>query len=214
MAEPNNDNAVLFATYVTLYVNDIACNAIREIKPFVGGKDKETIKIWGALSRRVECYFNSVRKNVKLNGSYFLSNINEVFDGYADEPMNMLTSTIKGCLRKYNVEDDGIIIKTIISHILTEFAVSTTETLCDGLKKGNIPYKGLLPWQLKEVRRVTRNFYFWVCRKVDDDMIAEMKRLVETITPILTSAICQYEHFERAYEYAIKEEKREYERNN
>jgi hypothetical protein len=31
---------------------------------------------------------------------------------------------------------------------------------------------------------------------------------------MLTGAVVHYENFERAYEYAIEEEKREYERNN
>ena len=214
MAEITNDNAVIYATYVTLYVNDIACNAIKEIESRLNRKDKKSLKRWRELNSHVSHYFIKYRNIVKLQGLYFLSNYNEIIDECADKPLTQIDTAIKYCLKRHGIKDDGLIHKTMAAHILVEFAVTTVDSLCDTLQKNDLPYKPLLSWRLLKTQQATRELYFRVLRDIDNEVLKEISSMIEPIISMLTGAVAHYENFERAYEYAIEEEKREYERNN
>lgn len=206
MEDHRNDNVILYGTYVTLYVNDIACNAIKEIEPFLNRKDKKGLKRWHELDRCASNYFNNFRKIVKMEGLYFLANYNEVIDECADKPLAQIETAIKYCLRRHNIKDDGLYLKTMLAHILVEFAVSTVQTLCDEFKKDALPYEPLKRWCLQKTQNATREFYFRACKAVDNDVLKEMSNMIAPIVSLLTGAVACYENFERAYEYAIKEE--------
>lgn len=210
METNKNDNAILYATYISLYVNDIACNSIYDIKRYVANKDKETRKIYGALKKRADHYFAHVNKVVHLDGSYFLANFNQIIDECADKPMEMLIKTIKGCLRKYHIDDDGLICNTIVAHILIETAVKVVTTLSDEIKKEDRWKRGLDGWKITEIKRVAKNFYLWVLRKVDNEVIQEMNRVVEPITLLFSSSVFGYKNFEKAYENAVSKDREKF----
>lgn len=203
----NNNNAYIYALYTMLYVNDLACNSVYDVRQFTIGKDKETIKIYGALKKRVDNYFSHLRKTIKIEGLYFLSDYNEVIDEAVDKHIEMLRTTIRGCLRKHDIKDDGLISNTIIAHIFVEFAITSVKTLSIEMQKEDARMKGMNAWVLNEVQRVCRNFYFWVCRKVEDDVLKEMNNLVQPIADLISNSICNYMTFEKAYEKAVLSEK-------
>lgn len=203
----NNNNAYIYALYTMLYVNDLACNSVYDVRQFTIGKDKETIKIYGALKKRVDNYFSHLRKTIKIEGLYFLSDYNEVIDEAVDKHIEMLRTTIRGCLRKHDIKDDGLISNTIIAHIFVEFAITSVKTLSIEMQKEDARMKGMNAWVLNEVQRVCRNFYFWVCRKIEDDVLKEMNNLVQPITDLISNSICNYITFEKAYEKAVFSEK-------
>lgn len=208
MEEHTNDNVMLFSAYTTLYVNDIACNSANEIKEFSKNKDKETLKIYGALHKRVKYYFNHVKKVVNMDGLYFLSDFYQILDEYTDQTLPMLKKTVRGCLNKHGIDDDGMITNTIITYLLTGFACNTNKTICDNLKENNIPAAGLPNWNISEIERVAKNLCSWVCRKLSDSVLKEITNLTTPIITLLSSKISSYNNFERAYEYAIKEANR------
>lgn len=210
MTEPNKDNAVLFATYISLYVNDIACNAVRDIEKYVNRKDKKALKRWRELNDCVTYYFTHFRKTVKISGLYFVANFNEVLDECADQPITQLETAVKYCLRRHGIKDDGLLAKTILAHILTEFAVTTVNSFCEKLEAENIPFRGLKGWCIKKVQMATREFYFRALREIPNVVLKEMSDMITPIISLLTSQIAKYENFERAYEYAIKEEEKQY----
>lgn len=208
MATPNKDNAVLFATYISLYVNDIACNAVRDIEKYVNRKDKKALKRWRELDKEVSQYFTHFRKTVKMEGLYFVSNFNEVLDECADKPITQLETAIKYCLRRHNIKDDGLAIKTLLAHILTEFAVTTVQSFCEKLESEQIPFMGLKGWCISKIQMATREFYFRALREINNDILKEISNMITPIISLLTKEIAKYENFERAYEYAIKEEEK------
>lgn len=210
MATPNKNNAVLFATYISLYVNDIACNAVRDIEKYVNRKDKKALKRWRELDKEVSHYFTHFRKTVKMEGLYFVSNFNEVLDECADKPITQLETAIKYCLRRHNLKDDGLTIKTLLAHILTEFAVTTVQSFCEKLESEQIPFRGLKGWCISKIQMATREFYFRALREVNNDILKEISNMITPIISLLTKEIAKYENFERAYEYAIKEEEKHY----
>lgn len=210
MAEVTNDNAVIYATYVTLYVNDIACNAVKEIEPRLNRKDKKALKRWRELNTHISHYFINYRNIVKLQGLYFLSNYNEIIDECADKPLTQIDTAIKYCLKRHGIKDDGLIHKTMAAHILVEFAVTTVDSLCETLQKNDLPYKPLLSWRLLKTQQATRELYFRVLRDIDNEVLKEISSMIEPIISMLTGAVAHYENFERAYEYAIKEEEKHY----
>lgn len=207
MATVNNDNAALFAMYISLYVNDTACNSICDIKPFVKNKDKETVKIYGALKKRAEHYFSHVRKVLDLKNRYFIAEFNQVIDECSDQATVMLEKTIKGTLRKHHIEDDGLICKTIVAQVLTDFALNSVTAMSNKLKEDNSRMRGLDGWKLRDIQRVMTNFYLWVCRKIPNEAISDMQKLVDSITTLYASSVTNYNNFEKAYHAAIKREK-------
>lgn len=143
-----------------------------------------------------------------MDGLYFLSEFNGVIDGYVDTPQEMLKKTIRGLLRKHNIVDDGIICSTITAHILVEFAITTVSTLSSELKTIDAKMSGLDGWIITEIQRVTRNLYFWVCRKIDNDKIRELQNIIQPITTLYDNAIANYKNFEVAYKTAVLSERK------
>lgn len=213
MSIQSKDNAVIFATYISLYVNDIACNAVNDIERFVNRKDKKALKRWRELKGYTSYYFTHFRKTVKMGGLYFVSNFNEVLDECADKPIKQLETAIRYCLKRHNIVDSGLASKTILAHILTEFAVTTVRSFCEKLQELEIPFSGLEGWRITKIQMATREFYFRALRDIPNDVLKEMSNMVAAIVSLLTEEVAKYENFKRAYEYAIEEEKREYERN-
>lgn len=207
----NNNNAALYALYTSLYINDIACNSVYDITKYAADKDKETRKIFGALKKRVDNYFTHVRKILKIKELYFLSEYNQYIDEKSEQPMDMLVKTIKGCLRKHHIQDDGLISNTIITNILVEFAVTSVTALSAEMVKEDEKMIGLKGWILSDIQRVTRNFYFWVCRNISDDVLKEMNNIIDPVSSLFMNSICNYNTFETAYEKAVFYER---EKNN
>jgi hypothetical protein len=190
MATPNKDNAVLFATYISLYVNDIACNAVRDIEKYVNRKDKKALKRWRELDKEVSHYFTHFRKTVKMEGLYFVSNFNEVLDECADKPITQLETAIKYCLRRHNLKDDGLAIKTLMAHVLTEFAVTTVQSFCEKLESEQIPFRGLKGWCISKIQMATREFYFRALREINNDILKEISdysRVAVMLSPMSLS---------------------------
>lgn len=209
MSIQSKDNAVIFATYISLYVNDIACNAVNDIERFVNRKDKKALKRWRELKGYTSYYFTHFRKTVKMGGLYFVSNFNEVLDECADKPIKQLETAIRYCLKRHNIVDSGLESKTILAHILTEFAVTTVQSFCDKLKELEVPYSGLLGWRINKIQMATREFYFRALRDIPNDVLKEMSDMIAPIVSLLTEEVAKYENFRRAYEYAIEEEKKQ-----
>lgn len=209
MSIQSKDNAVIFATYISLYVNDIACNAVNDIERFVNRKDKKALKRWRELKGYTSYYFTHFRRTVKMGGLYFVSNFNEVLDECADKPVKQLETAIRYCLKRHNIVDDGLASRTILAHILTEFAVTTVQSFCDKLKELEIPFSGLLGWRINKIQMATREFYFRALRHIPNDVLKEMSDMIAPIVSLLTEEVAKYENFRRAYEYAIEEEKKQ-----
>lgn len=207
MEAPKNSNAALYAMYLTMYANDTACNCIYDIKPYVANKDKETIKIYGALKKRADSYFELVRKVIKIKGLYFIADFNGIIDEYVDSATEMLVKTIRGCLRKHNIEDDGLLYTTIVAHVLTDFAINNTRGFSSSLKRTDPKMRGLDNWTITEIQRVMTNFYLWVCRKIPNNVLKEMNNLVAPVTILYANGITNIPNFERAYKTALAREK-------
>ena len=144
-----------------------------------------------------------------MGGLYFVSNFNEVLDECADKPVKQLETAVKYCLKRHNVADDGLASKTILAHILTEFAVTTVQSFCDKLQELEIPFSGLLGWRITKIQMATREFYFRALRNIPNDVLKEMSNMVAPIVSLLTEEVAKYENFRRAYEYAIEEERKQ-----
>ena len=49
MEKEKEADVLIYVMYTMFYVNDMACNCIFDLEPYVKEKDKETKKIYGAL---------------------------------------------------------------------------------------------------------------------------------------------------------------------
>jgi hypothetical protein len=202
----SNDNVAIYSIYTMLAVNDLACNAIKDIKPYVENKDKETKKIYRALLKRVKIFFTYTYKVIG-DGSVFLSNYNEKIDELNDKDDTTLVKGVKYVLGRHKIQDDGLILKTIIATAYTEYSCANIRALCEKMKEEKIDCGRLDTWELKDIKRVMQNMYLWVTRKVPRDVLDEINQLVNPFITKIGLNIGNYDHFIQAYEYALKESK-------
>lgn len=202
MESKNRYNTLLYGAYISLYANDMACNTIKGIAPYVKNKDKETRKIWGALNKRIKAYFEMVSSCVKDDGLNFLCFFNSVLDECCDEPMESMKDIVSEIIHNRGFDDDGLLLNTIIGHITVEMAVGTVGTLSGQIKKDTDNKQDLEVWVLTDLQRVMRNFYTWVMRKVDADTIHLIKIQTTPIMDKILSKMCNDDMFVKALQYA------------
>ena len=94
MEQGREDNILKYTTYTILYVNDLACNCIKDLMPFIAHKDKETQKIYGALLKRATNYLRFVRSVIKEESNNFLADYNSVMDDINDESVVLFKEAI------------------------------------------------------------------------------------------------------------------------
>lgn len=203
----SNDNVAIYSIYTMLHANDLACNAIRDIEPYVNNKDKETRKIYSAIKKRVNAFFKYTYK-ILGHESFFISDYNEKLDEINDKDMVNLEKGIKYILQRNKIEDDGLILKTILALTLTEYATCQIRALCDKMKEENINSGELHTWELKEVHRIMASFYKWVCRKIPQTVKNEISYLANPFVTNIGINIGGYDSFVMAYEYALKEKQK------
>lgn len=208
MNEKKFKNVRHYTDYVIFYSTDLAYNRIKDLEPYVKSSDKETKRIYWALYKRFKNFFSeSIR--IQGNGELFVANFSEIIDEGVDSCLEELQDFILNELLKHKVDDAEFIASTEVARICTEFAVAVVKDM-DDIMKNDL---GLLTelcdiFDLSETLKILDNFYSWITRKVVDRKIEiGSNGEIESFIKRLYESVMELEHFERAYNYAIKETK-------
>lgn len=201
-----NEKFLLYSTYTALYLNDLACNCIKELEPYISTKDKETKKIYGALKKRSKGYLTFIKEVLKDN-IYFLADFNVVIDDAIEEYVCRFRNSIFNAFSESGLEDSDFLSHLEYTRVLCEFSVKVIDRLCEDLSKMGIKSYRLKGYRLVEINNICTNLCKWCFRKVKYDIdFNKDERIVKTFKEMETHLI-DYKLFEEAYNYAVEESK-------
>jgi hypothetical protein len=193
----------LYSIYTTLYVNDVACNWVKETEPYIDKNDKEAHKIYLALRKRAMSYFRYINKSLKTTID-MLAEYNEGADLTSEDDIHKLCNSIALIYKKNGIDEDFAKIETM--RILIEVATNTSRESFRILKIDTM-------WdcyqQLKDMTRVVNNLWTWMARnkKSNSDKpldIFEYKSVNKRFDKV-TEDIFNKENFIRIYNRMVKE---------
>ena len=99
-----SENIIKIAIYNILYVNDIACSRIVDLKDMAKKQDKETQKIVGALVKRQKLYESKIREILgEMINSFAVYNDN--MDEYVSIKIQNFRNAILQFLKQHCVEN-------------------------------------------------------------------------------------------------------------
>ena len=210
--DKQEENVMLYATYNVLYVNDIACNLVKELICEIDDKDKETKKIFGALLKRANEYFKKVESIIGTRIDYFADycgEMDDICDPYIDKFRNDLYETYSS----HNIENPLWYAKVETMRSMCELAVHSNKHLVERISVKYPRAKWLNYYLIEDISKVANNFTHWVYRKVPKNISIDFNQDSDVMVSFreLNTALMEYDNFEKCYLQAIEYEK---ERNN
>ena len=208
MVKEAGDKALLFMLYTTLYANDMICNCVKELEYYVRDKDKETKKIYGALSKRANEYLRKTNKML-CDNSYFLADFSSYLDYQVDEALDDLRHTIYSWYCDSNIEEDN----EYLSYLeMTRSICAITHEHISELQR-QLVKENLLPYRfdygnMLEIFKILNNLCTWSYRRIDKNTEVEINKeeLRDKINNVV-KGIFSFDVFNNAYAYAHNLEK-------
>ena len=202
------DNAHLYCVYTMLYVNDLACNSVKQIKSYITQCDKEAKKIFGALEKRCNRYLRAIDK-ICGSGNIFYADYNGEIDDMVSADIENLTQAIRNAYNGEESENVEYFTKVEIARTFVELSISVIDDLLDALKDKELKTGNIKGYKLLEIRGIIDNFAKWVYRKAKTNIdLNEDKDAISALDAV-TKSLCDYKNFIKAYEYAVEMEKQD-----
>lgn len=192
---------LIYATYVIIYANDTACNAVLELESYIDGEDKETKKIYGALKKRALEYirfFNNLAGELSWFTSDYFSSMDENTEVFIDDMYKELERYLVEC----GAEKPSLYAKLEQVRLLCHIAVDIHNSLMKECSKHNICTYNLKSYRLSELIRVADNLSSWTDRHFKSGKSCDMSsnnRLVE-LSKEIHKSLMSYENFFKSYE--------------
>lgn len=208
MEQGREDNILKYATYTILYANDLACNCIKDLKPFIAHKDKETQKIYGALLKRATNYLRFVRGVIKEESNNFLADYNSVMDDINDESVVLFKEAIINAYKKGNISEYEFLGNVEVARSMFYLSIATLDCLISKLSSSAINSFCLNTYSLKPYSYIMDNFVKWCYRFAEKEMSCDldistdeevMKHFVK-----INENLLNYESFDKCYSEALK----------
>lgn len=208
MEQGREDNILKYATYTILYANDLACNCIKDLKPFIAHKDKETQKIYGALLKRATNYLRFVRGVIKEESNNFLADYNSVMDDINDESVVLFKEAIINAYKQGNISEYEFLGNVEVARSMFYLSIATLDCLISKLSSSAINSFCLNTYSLKPYSYIMDNFVKWCYRFAEKEMSCDldiskdeevMKHFVK-----INENLLNYESFDKCYSEALK----------
>ena len=201
------ENVMLYATYNILYVNDVACNLIKELVYELDDKDKETKKIYGALLKRAKAYFKKVNTIVGDKIEYFADYCGEM-DDVCDPFIDKFREELYKAYKSHNIGDEVWYAKVEIMRSMCELAVHSNKHLIDRISIKYPRAKWLSYYCIEDIMKVANNFTHWVYRKVSNGVTIDFSQDSDVMVSFraLNTALMEYDNFDLCYRKAIEYE--------
>lgn len=165
------ENLILkYAMYTILYSNDLACNCIKEVSPFIEGKDKESKKIYKALMRRVVDYQRLIRSIIHEGGNNFLAEYNSYMDDVNDQEVEDYRYALRVAYRDAGITEYDFIGYLETARSMFYLSINVIEALIMRLSKDGIKSYNLKNYSLKSFAYIMDNLINWCCRNVEKEV--------------------------------------------
>lgn len=181
--------ALRIAIYNILYVNDLACACVIDMKDKVKTQDKETRKIYSALLKR---QWNYEREMVKMLGDQinFCADVNTEMDETVQIKLCNLYDTIYDYLQSNGVENYGFIAYAELAYTIIGYSILSIDKRIEECRKYNKDVVNLQTYKLLGMRDVARNLCNWLgrkCKGLNLNDCQEIKTAYQELDKVLTN---------------------------
>lgn len=157
--------ALKICTYNMIYVNDLACQCILELKEHCPKNDKEALKKIYALEKRVRAYDALMAKIVddKID---FLADFNLYMDEQVQSKVEGLKNSMESFLRSKDVGNYEFIAYVETARTMVEYSIKIIEKRIESLKASVPDIRIMKSYRLMDIQRVIEDLSNWASRKV------------------------------------------------
>lgn len=208
MEKEKEADVLIYVMYTMFYVNDMACNCIFDLEPYVKEKDKETKKIYGALSKRAKRYRRNMRKLIGEKANFFLATHNSNMDDINQECIEEYRDSIIEAYYKGGITEYEFLGYLETARSLFYFSIEVIEYLVDKMVKEGLECRELKQYTLKPCSNIMDNLVKWCYRNAEKEVSDELdltkdKEIMEWFGKINENAL-NYDVFLGCYEKAAK----------
>lgn len=178
------------AIYNIMYVNDLGCACIVDMKDKVYDQDKETKKIFGALLNRQWKYEKEI---TKILGKYIdiLAEYNSEMDDKIQDKLATFYTAIYNFLESNRVGNARFIAYAELAYTIIDYSVNSIEKRVSECLKYNKDVVNLRQYKMLGMRDVSRNLCNWLCRRIkgldmnnDENVVNAYRELDKALTDI------------------------------
>ena len=193
----DNSFALKICLYNMIYVNDLVCQCIQELRGECPKEDKEALKKIYALEKRVREHDNIMSKIIGDQIDFLAD-----FNLYMDEQVQSKLECFRNSISKYLMEN-GVVNYVFIAYVesartMAEYSIKIIEKRINTLKMCIPDIKAMRNYRLMDIKKITDDLSIWASRKVNGidlnnstGIIDSFKKLNEVLTDanILVDAI-------------------------
>lgn len=176
--ELQGELALRIAIYNILYVNDLACACVIDMKDKVKTQDKETQKIYSALLKR---QWNYEREMVKILGDQinFCADVNAEMDDSVQTKLCNLYDAIYSYLQDNGVKNYGFIAYAELAYTIIGYSVLSIDKRIEECRKYNKDVVNLRSYKLTDMGIVAENLCKWLGRKCNGLNLNDCQKIKE-----------------------------------
>lgn len=159
---------ILTAVYQTMYLNELVCCCVHDMKPSMLKMDKETQKIYKAAYRRVREYESWMANIMSTSGNVYVD-FNDTMDYTVQPLLEKFKDELYDCLDLHsNAEYPYLCTLVETAHTVTRFSITEIANRVKDTLKYDESAVSLHTYQQKELMTILDNLTKWVFRKVND----------------------------------------------
>lgn len=168
MVKMTPNQMILTAVYQTMYLNELVCCCVHDIKPSLDKMDKETQKIYKAAWRRVRDYEKYMQNLMTTSGNVYVD-FNDTMDYTVQPFLEKFKDELYNCLDAYsNAEFPYVCTLVEVARTVTRFSITEIANRVKDTLKYDESAVSLYTYQQKELMTILDNLVKWVFRKVED----------------------------------------------
>lgn len=168
MIKMTPNQMILTAVYQTIYLNELVCCCVHDMKPSMLKMDKETQKIYNAALKRVRYYENYMANLMSTSGNVY-ADFNDTMDYTVQPFLEKFKDELYDCLDSHsNTEYPYVCTLVETARTVTRFSITEIANRVKDTLKYDKSAVSLRTYQQKELMVILDNLVKWVFRNVND----------------------------------------------
>lgn len=168
MVKMTPNQMILTAVYQTMYLNELVCCCVHDMKPSMSKMDKETQKIYKAAYRRVREYEKYMANLMSTSGNVYVD-FNDTMDYTVQPFLERFKDELYDCVNSHsNAEFPYVCTLVETARTVTRFSITEIANRVKDTLKYDKSAVSLYTYQQKELMTILDNLAKWVFRKVND----------------------------------------------
>ena len=161
----DNSFALKISLYNMIYVNDLVCQCIQELRGKCPKEDKEALKKIGALEKRIREY-DSLMSKIVDDKIGFLADFNLYMDEQVQPRVEDFRNAISEYLRLKGVDNNVFIAYVEAARTMAEYSIKIIEKRIKVLKNSISEIKSMESYRMIDIQKIIEDLSKWASRKV------------------------------------------------